>query len=72
LWGSEKTRLHSGLVPLNSDIFRRIVVRETSSPEIDPRNFSLLTWTEKLYYEVCTDPTVYTQLEGEKAAKQGK
>jgi len=72
LWGSEKTRLHSGLVPLNSDIFRRIVVRETSSPEIDPRNFSLVTWTEKLYYEVCTDPTVYTQLEGEKAAKQGK
>jgi len=57
---------------LNSDIFRRIVVRETASPEIDPSNFSLIMWTEKLYYEVCTDPAVYTQLEGEKAAKQGK
>jgi hypothetical protein len=68
LWGSEQYRLHSGLVPIGTDIFRKIVVRETRIAQIDPRTFSLIKWTEKAYYEVCTSPAIYALL-GEGRAK---
>lgn len=68
LWGSEDFRLHSGLVPLGNDIFRKIVVRSSRIPQIDPRNFSLQRWTERWYYEVCSNPAVYAMMEGKAAA----
>ena len=68
LWGCEGFRLHSGLVPVGGDIFRKIVVRSSRIPQIDPRKFSLLKWTERWYYEVCSNPAIYSALEG-KAAK---
>jgi hypothetical protein len=67
LWGSERYRLHSGLVPVGSDIFRKIVVRESHIPQIDPRNSSFKCWTDRSYYEVCSNPTVYATL-GEEGA----
>lgn len=68
LWGCEGFRLHSGLVPVGGDIFRKIVVRSSRIPQIDPRKFSLQKWTERWYYEVCSNPAIYSALEG-KAAK---
>jgi len=68
LWGCEGFRLHSGLVPVGGDIFRKIVVRSSRIPQIDPRKFSLAKWTERWYYEVCSNPAIYSALEG-KAAK---
>ncbi|MBZ5600640.1 MAG: hypothetical protein LAN83_20240 [Acidobacteriia bacterium] len=68
LWGAEGFRLHSGLVPVGGDIFRKIVVRSSRIPQIDPRKFSLTKWTERWYYEVCSNPAIYSALEG-KAAK---
>lgn len=68
LWGREGFRLHSGLVPVGGDIFRKIVVRSSRIPQIDPRKFSLTKWTERWYYEVCSNPAIYSALEG-KAAK---
>ncbi len=68
LWGCEGFRLHSGLVPVGGDIFRKIVVRSSRIPQIDPRKFSLQQWTERWYYEVCSNPAIYSALEG-KAAK---
>ncbi len=68
LWGCEGFRLHAGLVPVGGDIFRKIVVRSSRVPQIDPRKFSLTRWTERWYYEVCSNPTIYSALEG-KAAK---
>ena len=67
LWGSERFKLYRGLVTVDNDIFRRIVLRESRVAHIDPRTFTLKKWTEKTYYEVCTDPAIYTQLEGETA-----
>jgi hypothetical protein len=43
------------------------VLRESRVAHIDPRNFTLQNWTEKRYYEVCTDPAIYGELEGERA-----
>jgi hypothetical protein len=67
LWGSERFLLYAALVPLGNDIFRKIVVRVSPIPEVDPRDFSLRSWTEKLYYEVCTNPTIYSSIEAKAA-----
>jgi len=55
-------------VPVDRDIFRKIVVRESRIPRIDPADFSVKGWTERLYYEVCTDPGIYAALEKRKGA----
>jgi hypothetical protein len=68
LWDSEEIRLHSGLVPLGSGIFRKIVVRASRIPLIDVRTFTLKHWTERWYYEVCSNPAIYAQVEGTAAA----
>jgi class 3 adenylate cyclase len=61
-------KLSSGMVPVDRDIFRKIVVRESRVPRIDPRDFSVKGWTERCYYEVCTDPAIYAALEKKKGA----
>lgn len=68
LWGSERFELFAGLVPLGNDIFRKIVVRATRIPLIDPKDFSLQQWTDKCYYEVCSNPAIYTALENKAGA----
>jgi hypothetical protein len=70
LASSEKAeyRLFSATVPVDHDIFRKIVVRESRIPRIDTADFSVTGWTERLYYEVCSDPMIYTALEKRKGA----
>jgi class 3 adenylate cyclase len=64
-------RLFSGTVPVDRDIFRKIVVRESRVPRIDPTDFSVQSWTERSYYEVCADPAIYAALEKGKKAGAG-
>lgn len=64
----DEFRLWSGLVPVGSDIFRKIVIRGSRVPHVETRNFSLQHWTEQWYYEVCTNPAIYAALEGKTAA----
>ena len=52
LWGSEGFRLYRGLVGVDNDIFRKIVLRKSRVAQIDARDFKLQKWTEKSYYEV--------------------
>src|SRR3984957_4608849 len=61
-------RLFSGTVPVDRDIFRKIVIRQSRMPRINPEDFSILGWTDRNYYEVCTDPAIYAALEKKKAA----
>jgi hypothetical protein len=68
LWGTERYRLYSGLVPVGHDIFRKIVVRESRVPQIDPRNSAFRKWTDRCYYELCSNPAIYTMLEEESSA----
>jgi class 3 adenylate cyclase len=72
LWGNEGFKLYRALVAVDNDIFRKIVLRESRVAQIDPRNFTLQKWTEKAYYEVCTDPAIYAALDGEKATAAGR
>lgn len=61
-------KLFSATVPVDREIFRKIVVRESRIPRIDSADFSVKGWTERLYYEVCTDPGIYAALEKRKGA----
>lgn len=63
-------KLSRATVPLGRDIFRRIVVRESRMPRIDPADFSIQGWTDRTYYEVCTDSEIYAALEKSKAARR--
>lgn len=67
-WEGEELQLWSGLVPLGNDIFRKIIVRGTRMPQIDPRDFSVQRWTDHWCYEVCSNPVIYAKLEGKTAA----
>jgi len=44
------------------------VVRKSRMPRINAEDFSVLGWTDRNYYEVCTDPAIYAALEKKKAA----
>jgi len=70
LASSDKGEYHlfSATVPVDRDIFRKIVVRESRIPRIDAADFSVKGWTERKYYEVCTDPAIYSALEKRKGA----
>jgi len=70
LWGSEESSFYSGLVPVGSDIFRRIVVRASRIPMIETATFNLSCWTDARIYEVCSNPAVYDAVE--KGAAAGK
>ncbi|HKT89140.1 MAG TPA: hypothetical protein VJQ59_11915 [Candidatus Sulfotelmatobacter sp.] len=59
-------RLFSATVPIDREIFRKIVVRESRIPRINPSDFVVKGWTERSYYEVCTDPVIYAALERRK------
>jgi len=67
-WEGEEFHLWSGLVSVGNDIFRKIVVRGTRMPQVDPHNFSVQHWTERWYYEVCSNPAIEAKLEGKAAA----
>ena len=68
---SDKGEYHlfSATVPVDRDIFRKIVVRQSRVPRINPADFSVQGWTGRTYYEVCTDPAIYAALEKKKGAK---
>jgi hypothetical protein len=68
LWGNETVTLYSGLVPLSSGTFQPLVVREGTVPHIDASGFVFKRWTERRYYEVCTQSQVYELLEKESRA----
>ncbi len=61
-------QLFSATVPVDHDIFRKIVVRSSRIPRIEPADFTVTGWTERSYYEVCTDPAIYAALEKRKGA----
>jgi class 3 adenylate cyclase len=61
-------KLFTATVPVDKDIFRKIVVRESRIPRIDPADFCVKGWTDRSYYEICTDPGIYNALEKRKGA----
>jgi class 3 adenylate cyclase len=61
LWGTERVMLHSGAVPLSSDVYQRLVVREALVSWVDPHTFQLKERTTRRYFELCTSRMVYEE-----------
>ncbi|MFB3916763.1 MAG: hypothetical protein ACE14M_08540 [Terriglobales bacterium] len=68
LWDDGPVRLFNAVVPVAPGIFHKLVVREARIPHIDAREFQLKEWTDRRYYEVCTNPAIYEYVE--EASKQ--
>ncbi|HLK31444.1 MAG TPA: hypothetical protein VKT29_00060, partial [Terriglobales bacterium] len=71
IWENEQMRLHRGLVPLDGGLFHTVVIREARAARLSTRDYSPLGWSDSLYYEVCTNASVYRFLEQGQAAKAG-
>jgi hypothetical protein len=63
LWDDDRIRLYSGVVALGTGMSHKLVVREARIPHVDARDFHLIEWTGRRYYEVVTNQTVYEYLE---------
>src|SRR5437763_537704 len=55
IWDRRKVRLYSGVVPIGQGLFHKIVVREGRIAHIDARAFALKRFTDRCYYDVCTN-----------------
>jgi hypothetical protein len=67
LWDGEQARVFRGLVPVDREVFKTILIREGHVALADPRDYTVHGWTQQRYYEVCTNAALYACLE--KAAK---
>ncbi len=63
MWPNEAVRIHTGLVPLGQGLFHRIVIREGRVPRVEAVDLSLKRWTERRYFEVCTNESIYEFVE---------
>jgi class 3 adenylate cyclase len=63
IWRKSKVRVYTGMVPLGQGTFHRIIIREGRVAHVDPRDFALKALTEENYYEVCTNPRIYSVIE---------
>jgi hypothetical protein len=68
LWDGEHARLFRGLVPVDREVFRTILIREGHVALADPRDYTVHGWTEQRYYEVCTNAALYACLAAGKTA----
>ncbi len=71
LWPGEEFRLYSGLAPVGTGSFHRLVVRRGCVPHLDSRDFSLRRWTDHSYFEVCTNAAIYEYVERNAVAAAG-
>src|SRR6202163_4689164 len=67
-WIDEQREFFLGTVPIANGVFRKIAIRKNRIAQVDVRDLSILHWTDRWYYEVCANPTVYAALPGEKSA----
>jgi len=63
LWFDPDRQFFVGTVPLANGKFRSIAIRRNRIPQVDVRDFSILNWTDRYYFEVCANPKVYAALE---------
>jgi len=68
LWGKEKVKFYSGLVPMAKGTFHKIHVREVPVAQVDATSHVLKQWTAMRFYEILTNQTVCDQIEARAAA----
>ena len=68
IWPGEPVRLFSGMVPIASGVFHKIIVREGTIPHVDAESMTVKDWMARKYYEVCVNQELYDLLEKPAAA----
>jgi hypothetical protein len=68
LWDETTVRLYSGVVAVAAGMFHNLVIRESRIAHVDARDFHLKNWTDRHYYEVCTNAEIYEYLAAETRA----
>ena len=68
IWPGETVRLFSGMVPIASGVFHKIIVREGKIPHVDAETMTVKDWMARKYYEVCVNEQLYNMLEKPAAA----
>jgi hypothetical protein len=68
IWAGEQVKLFSGIVPIASGVFHKIVVREGSIPHVEAETMKVKDWMTRKYYEVCVNQEVYDLLDKPSAA----
>jgi class 3 adenylate cyclase len=63
LWGNERVRFYSGLVPMAQGSFHKIHIREVPVAHVDAATHALKQWTSLRFYEVITNSVVCDQIE---------
>jgi len=71
IWDRRQVRLYSGVVPIGQGLFHKIVVREGIIPHVEARDFGLKQYTDRRYYEVCTNSMIYKAIEASQANAAG-
>jgi hypothetical protein len=68
IWPGETVKLYSGMVPIASGVFHKIIVREGTIPHVDAETMTVKDWMARKYYEVCVNEQLYDMLEKPAAA----
>jgi len=71
-WVDQQREFFVGTVPIANGVFRKIAIRKNRIAQVDVRDLSILHWTDRHYYEVCANPTVYAALAREKSASASR
>ncbi len=54
--------LYTGKFPTMAGRYQRLIIREASIPEVSLTDFQILRYTDRKYYEVCTNAQIYTYI----------
>lgn len=55
----EMVELYCGSLPLGAAGFRNLVIRRGRIPQLHPKDFRIVEYTSRYYYEVCTGKPLY-------------
>jgi hypothetical protein len=58
LWDDGPVHLYSGVVAVGAGVFHNLVLRDARIPHVETRGMQLKDWTDRRYFEVCTDEEV--------------
>ncbi|MCZ6750951.1 MAG: hypothetical protein O7E51_03890 [Acidobacteria bacterium] len=55
----ETVELYCGSLPIGRESFQRVVVRRGRVPQLHPKDFRIVEYTDRYYYEVCCGKPIY-------------
>lgn len=55
----ETVELYCGSLPIGRESFQRVVVRRGRVPQLHPKDFRIVEYTDRHYYEVCCGKPIY-------------